>query len=671
MNKFTPNKKVLISIVCIMMAILVPISFFLFGVEDTSSGRKNNDGDDTMQTNPSSSSSVTTKFTTIKRPTSSSSRIPTTYSRPTTSSSTTKKPTAPSSTTKKPTTSSSTTQKPTTSSSTTSSSTTQPKPGPDFSGAFKVVENGVSKSVIVVAENYTEKSLEAAADLQDYISKMTGVTVEMYMDSWDMPEDKFLILVGPTKYTSQVGVTQPKGYPSNEKFIVKRSGRYLALIGNDDGAFIGTQFAVTRFLEEMGCGWYGTRALWNVVPEVSSVTCGDLNITETPKFISRSNRLHEKYPELTERWYMGGVHTLVGQHFLMATVGNGYRYSNPDWYARTGDNGSYINPADGYWQFCYSSTGLANKVAQVVMDYWTNTDPDCYVYSITPNDGFSFGICQCSGCKRFSNDTDLIINFANNVAKLTKGRFPDRQVSILTYHTTLPAPTGSRPVESNVEIMFCTETSMTKPTSQVDYIGMAGKIQYVSWKSNFQTYISRTGVQHRSVWKWLCIAAEGTSANWQYIPWVQGNVATDDHQFWKDNGVSYVFYDQGPLNGYREYESSVSLRWPLWYVAGKGCWAQGKSGQQLLREACQKLYGNGAEAMLGYYMALANASAACTAKSHAWAAPAPSAVYTSSQINTINNKVAAVEATYDQVTAVQKQRMQEQMSLWAKAKQYI
>jgi len=523
----------------------------------------------------------------------------------------------------------------------------------------------------------TDKEWEAASDLADYLKRMTGVEIPMTYDNESLVNDKFYICVGDTTYGRAKGVSQPKGYPSNEMIIIKRVENFLVIVGNDDGNFTGTEFAVTRFLEEMGCGWFGLGDMWTVVPDKPTLYFSSLNIVETPKFIARNSRLQDGATfELSKRWYMGGVETHVGQHFMMAEVGNSHQTEHPEWYARY-SNGSQMYPINNqgawphvFWHFCYSNSGLQQYVAQTVIKYFDD-HPNCMVYSITPNDGEDPKVCQCAGCKSFANTTDLIINFANQVAKITKTKYPDRQVSILTYQTTMPAPTTSRPVESNVEIMFCMETTMTKRATEASYIMMWDAARNVSWASNFQTYMQRTNVQHKAIWKWLCIAADGNYGEWQYIPWVQGNVATDDHNYWKQNGVKYVFYDQGPLPAYRESASSTALRWPLWYVAQRGCWTDGKTGQQLLGEACTKLYGSGASAMLQYYTALADASAACNTRSYAWIPCHARYVYTSSWINTIDQKIAACEAMLDFVTTEQRARMQNQINLWKTAKGYI
>ncbi len=679
MEKFTPNKWVLIGIMAVMLLFLLPITILMVGGGNTGDSADNGTMNQPVTTVPSSNlPSNTTSAPTVRPttpPTTASQGTPTTVKPPVVNPNTQSNPAVSKPTTTKPT--PATTTKPV--DNTTVEPSTQPAPTIDVNGTFKIAENGQAKAAIVIDYNCSDKEWTAVTDLITYLNKITGAdfAAQIRYDDQTLPNDRFYICVGDTTYGRAKGVTQPKGYPSNEKLVIKRVENFLVIVGNDDGSFTGTEFAVTRFLEELGCGWYGLGDLWTVVPNKPTLSIESMNIVETPKFIARNSRLQDGATyELSKRWYMGGVETHVGQHFMMAEVGNSHQTEHPEWYARYA-NGAQRYPVNNqaawpetFWHFCYSNSGLQQYVAQTVIKYF-DEHPDCMVYSITPNDGVDPKVCQCAGCNAFANTTDLIINFANQVAKITKTKYPDRQVSILTYQTTMPAPTASRPVESNVEIMFCMETTMTKRATDASYIMMWDAARNVSWASNFQTYIQRTNVQHRAIWKWLCIAADGNYAEWQYIPWVQGNVATDDHNYWKQNGVKYVFYDQGPLPAYRESASSTALRWPLWYVAQKGCWVDGKTGQQLLGEACQKLYGSGASAMLNYYMALAKASEECNTRSYAWIPCHARYVYTSAQISNIDSKIAAAEAMLEFVTAEQRQRMQNQIDLWKTAKTKI
>ena len=127
---------------------------------------------------------------------------------------------------------------------------------------FLIAENGTAKTTIVIRA--------AAEDLQSHLNDITGTVIKIGYDNVDRTEGNY-ILVGPTKQTAAMGIEQPTGYPENERVILKRDKNYVAILGNDDGNFRGTEMAVTMFLEKLGCGWFGTDYLWQVIPELSLI----------------------------------------------------------------------------------------------------------------------------------------------------------------------------------------------------------------------------------------------------------------------------------------------------------------------------------------------------------------------------------------------------------------
>lgn len=92
-------------------------------------------------------------------------------------------------------------------------------------------------------------------------------------------------------------------------------------------------------------------------------------------------------------------------------------------------------------------------------------------------------------------------------------------------------------------------------------------------------------------------------------------------------------------------------------------------GDEILMDACTKLYGNAANEMYGYYQALATASEECTAYSMTWVPPEPSQMYTVAQIRKIDSALAKAKGKLNSVTADQKARMENQISLWEDAKE--
>ncbi|MHB8962165.1 MAG: DUF4838 domain-containing protein [Saccharofermentanales bacterium] len=533
---------------------------------------------------------------------------------------------------------------------------------------FAFAENGQSKVVIVIPENPTDKVRSAAEDLQDHLSRITGAQIVIGFDNRDRTNGNF-ILVGPTVQTKQLGITQPKGYPGKERVIVKRINNYLVVAGNDDGTFQGTQFAVNMLLEELGCGWFGPDTLWQIVPENKDLKIKAINIDHSPQFVTRMSNVWFNYKKFSYRWYMGGENKRVGHNIPQLIPREVYFETHPEWFAEVG---GIRDPYSAfYWQYCYTNKELAAEAGRKIIEIF-DADPTLTQFSISANDGWNDDWCECSVCTPLGSDTDEMLTFVNNVAAVVGKKYPNKKLTILSYHSTLFPPKSGIKAASNVEVMFCRETAMTIPLdldlnipSGYNHISRITFTQ--SWQRNFKEYISKAGLKNVSIWEWYCIAAD--KAIWKDIPWVQGNVATRNQKLWKDNGASWIYYDQGPSPTYRENEESFKLRWPLWYVASKGMWDQSKSGEDILKEACDKLFGAASSEMFSYYKALADASEACRSPNQVtWVPPDPYEIYTSTWEAEIDKAVNAVKAKLGKLTANQRARAENQIKYWEDAK---
>ncbi|HPE96138.1 MAG TPA: DUF4838 domain-containing protein [Bacillota bacterium] len=188
-----------------------------------------------------------------------------------------------------------------------------------------------------------------------------------------------------------------------------------------------------------------------------------------------------------------------------------------------------------------------------------------------------------------------------------------------------------------------------------------------SWRKNALEYIEKTSPKHISVWDWYCLSA--SDQTWKDIPWVQGKTAERNQDVYSSLGAEYVFYDHGPTESYFEDESSFALRWPLWYVASKLAWDASLSAQDILRDACDKLYGEAAKEMYKYYMLLAGISENCTSYSNTWVPPTIRQMYYNNTAP-INAVFAQIQGKYDQLTEQQIERIENQKAYWENVLKY-
>lgn len=520
-------------------------------------------------------------------------------------------------------------------------------------GNFIIAQDGVPMAKVVVPADCSIKVELAADDLLATLRKMVGADFELIYDN-EITDEGNYILLGPTSKTLELGEGEFEAYPADERFTIRREGNFLMLCGNDDGNFDCTGFAVTRLLEEAGCGWFAPSAMWHVIPKTPNLSIGDFDRDFTPRFQSRNLEVGS----VANRWYLGGYNTING-HTLPGWFPATAYAEHPEYYALVGD--SREPDPDEYWQFCYTNPDFAAAVAEKVIAHFDrSTNATQMTMSITANDGWNKFWCECETCVSTGNHADQMLLFANNVAAITSKVYPDKKVSILAYHDTFLPPENIDTVHPNVEIMFCLETApfadLTK--DEIIHEGYNSTVRFEfsdSWKGNFEAWIEKTGAQNVSIWGWYCIGAE--SNGWRTYPWVQGNTISNHLNMWEEMGIREVYVDCESAGG--------DLRWPLYYAAARCMWETELDAEAILYDACIKLYGAAADDMFLYYRHLADAAAqyGAATESIVWVPPKVTTVYGQSY-QIINPAAEAANAKLDQLTLIEQNRVKNQLGFW-------
>ena len=533
-------------------------------------------------------------------------------------------------------------------------------------GDLLLAENGEAKATVVYPAG-NSKARSAAGDLANYLKKITGAAFSLIADDQALPEGN-LILVGPTAKTVELGVGPYTGYPDAEKISVIRKENCLILCGNDDAVYQGTQNAVTCFLEEAGCGWFSDEALWQIVPNCPTLAVKAVNKTYSPAI---SGRTYGRIPNtLTTRWYMGGDKFEIG-HGLWRWGGGSKYAAHPEWFAQV--NGVRTNPATvpkgEYWQYCYTNEEFARHIANGVIDFF-NKNPNLVCYSIASNDGWYEGWCECDTCTATGNQSDQYLLFANRVAEVVAEKYPEKRISFLAYHPTFLPPENDVKAHENVEVTFCLETNplddlMADRQIHFGYNSI-NKLEYTqSWLDNVTEWIEKADLQNVSIWGWFCIDEE--MYGWHGAPWIQGNVASRNIDVFEQLGVTTVFVD-----GTYPYENmDMTLRWPLYYTFAKCLYFNDLTGEEVLYDACKKLYGEAADEMFLFYRILADSAQESTSPSGVnWVPPPLLDVY-SKYYNEIIACFTAVRAKLPLLTDEQAERVNNQLRGWLFIDLYI
>ena len=503
---------------------------------------------------------------------------------------------------------------------------------------------GEPRASIIVAAEPSEKTLRAARDLQQHIARMSGATLPLRTDDRDWTGT--LLLVGPSRALTAAGIEPPGGYPENERVIVRTVGDQIALVGNDEGVFTGTEFAVQMLLERLGCGWFGPDELWHVVPSEETVEVPPLDIDHSPPFGIRSVWIGQG-----KRWYLGGVPLQSNHNHSRILPPAEHFETNPEYYALIDGE----RTSEGAWQLCTSNPDVIRLTVEKAREFF-DSKPDEVMFSLSNND--SGGFCECEECARTgANPGAQMLAFANAVARGVRETHPDKWVLFLAYWYTFAAPPEPMEAEPGVGVMVVGQGCHAHPT------GDALCRLNANWTANLRDW-AETGAR-MGIYEWYI---PGYRAHgWRRLPWVAGETAVQDLALWRSHGVEWITYESQT----HYEEQPYPLRWPLFYVAAKAMWDDGLSADEILTDACVKLYGPAALPMRRYYRELEHAMRNTPVHSSIWNLPPGDSLYTPDVCARLRSMLAeAAEAATDADPRVQ-ERIAAETAVWHLAEETL
>lgn len=345
--------------------------------------------------------------------------------------------------------------------------------------ALTLVENGAPRATIVVAKSAVApvagdasaaKVSIAARDLQEYVRKMSGATLPIVGD--DQKLSGALLLVGKSTLTAQRNLKIPDGLTPQrreEGFLISSRENSLALAGNDSGPYHGTEYAVYDLLERLGVRWFMPGEFGEVVPQKSTLTIGELNVTQKPDFIQRNWWLHTT-PEmlaLETRWK---IRNKMNPDNMFAVPGDSsvrnfvaaseLAKTEPELFAKGFDGSINVNLPN------LTNPKSVQIAAEKAKEYFRK-NPNEGSLGIAPDDGLprDFNLETVKRNQGFSDltgregvptemsNTEEWIEWVNAVTREVNKEFPDRIISTNGYSTRNMAPFGVD-INPNISIMF-------------------------------------------------------------------------------------------------------------------------------------------------------------------------------------------------------------------------
>lgn len=355
-----------------------------------------------------------------------------------------------------------------------------------------LIGKGKSSYRIILPQHPSSVEIQAGKVLQDYLHRITRVTLPIGFDS--EKEFPFEILIGKVARTEQKGVDY--NVLNKDGVLIRTVGKKLLITGGNNK---GVLYGVYTFLDQyLGCRKYATDVTY--VPEKRTIQLNAIDDLQLPAFAYRETYYHEAWDPEYMDWHklnshLGRngeksewgywVHTFSAlldpkeygdAHPEYFSYYNGKRHPGtvPSW------DGSGYQPEA---QLCLTHPDVLEIVCRNLKKA-IEKNPDALYWSVSQNDNVNY--CRCDRCAALDQQyapppsekkklathagqyetlgMGSLLSFINKVAD----RFPDKIISTLAYQYTRTPPKGIVP-RKNVNIMLCNiESSRNDPMTVGD-----------------------------------------------------------------------------------------------------------------------------------------------------------------------------------------------------------
>ena len=396
----------------------------------------------------------------------------------------------------------------------------------------ELVKEGQPMADIVVETNAISSVQMAAADLQEYIEKMSGAKLEIGAAPKD--QFKFHVYVGPSEYTKKLGVTANELKPDGFKIVAKDN--YVVLIGRDEQRppfpyrhfgegltnwwkFAGekygvpyifpmnskagfypydataTLYASSELLEQLGVRFYAPYENGTVIPEKKTISVPEQSLSRTPAFPIRQFAYYPQHCDLDalkwiKRLKYGSSYLYEGAHATSAIIGPPeQKTDHPEYFAEV--NGKRLGSLKGgVPRFCnenFRKTSI-NFLKKTFEAY-----PYFAAFDLMPPDGL--GEIDERDAKIWnrpergydSRYSDYIWDYWLWAARELKKVCPDKYLVGWSYSPYMGPPSGIDKLPDNVAMYLCQSTSNLKLPAEKHFLEVRAK--FLSMLTSGKTFM--------------------------------------------------------------------------------------------------------------------------------------------------------------------------------------
>ena len=481
-----------------------------------------------------------------------------------------------------------------------------------------LVRDGKPVAQIVTGQGASNQAQGAALELQTYLKRITGAELPVVETS---TTGQAAILVGQAAAKAaaeQLGLPLPTGLTptfDDEGYVVATRGDALILAGNETEPYQGTWYAVSDFLETLGCRWYFPGDFGEVVPNVATLSVPELRKTVKPDLrvrdtwysghLAASGQQQQEFAQWKRRNRMS--QTTLWMHcadpaakYLQNPVDDStyrllpkekYFAEHPEFYA--------MNPGgtrnDRF--LCMSNPGALQAATDTVMEYF-RANPDHHTFAFSPPDAPV--LCNCPDCVRAMHGgykgegngdvSDAYFGFVFRLADEVAKRDPTKWITTMAYYNRCRPPEGIEGKRKNLLIQLasiqqCTVHSYADKDcpSRQEYAAMLKRWGELSAGQVFYEYAPHDwSHSQRPHWR-----SQGIAEDLRLLKSVGGwGFSNEGQMAWLSTGFDYFV--------------RMQLAWDL-----------KQDPEVMLRDACTRFFGPAAEPMWTYYAAIEKAIRTC------------------------------------------------------------
>lgn len=328
---------------------------------------------------------------------------------------------------------------------------------------------GKPAATIVIPAAAPERVQWAAGELQQYVKKISGVTLPLNTDGQRVPGVG--LYIGQCEPTTAADLPPAKANP--ETYAIRVRGGNLFFTGHHPTP---TAFAVVSFLEEnLGVRWFAPGELWEYVPagKPGELTVNVRSRVKTPDTSPRIWSGHA-WTESWQTWNLRNKTVLSEVVPQRQFQNNVYRAlpvsrfskTHPEYYPLMKDGRRWMPTDDSsrYWRPCESHPEVQNTIVTYARR-WFDANPTTDSFSVGMDD--ITHLCACNHCRAWDPHPDSYekrafsdrhYKFVNAIAREIAKTHPDRYIGTLIYNIALELPETVDRLEPNV-FGYITETS--------------------------------------------------------------------------------------------------------------------------------------------------------------------------------------------------------------------